>query len=464
MFLDEARLMALLHHRHITEVYDIGAEDGEYFFALEHVDGCDLRDLRDGRSGQPLPLAAALTVVVAVADGLEHAHGQRGEDGSLLGVVHRDVTPSNVLCGRGGEVKLADFGVAKWTAQRSRTEQGTIKGKFAYMSPEQCRAEPLDRRSDVFALGVILHELTTGSKPFAGESEFEVLTAIVAGRSIPPSRTRPGYPPALEVVVARALSTDRAGRFATAGELRDALIETGAALGLTLGPAAVADMVQSRVAEMERSRTEEPRPAPLDRGRTATDRAAAPRPSPGPDPTAVATLRPSPGPDPAAEPTTRHPIARAAAALALVALVGFAIGVRRQPPPSEPPFARQLPTASAITPPTGRTLAAGTGERAVEAAPSTGTVRPAPPPAAPPSRAIASGVVEPSKPPSLGPPAIAKQGGALDRVAKQGGATDRPKSVGTRLPSKKLGNRLARPAKPAAPALQIWDPDSAILP
>ena len=247
MFLDEARLMALLHHPHITEVYDIGAQDGEYFFALEHVDGCDLRDLLDAQAGRPLPLAAALTVVVAVAEGLDHAHGQRSRDGNLLGVVHRDVTPSNVLCGREGEVKLADFGVAKWTAQRSRTEQGTIKGKFAYMSPEQCRAEPLDRRSDVFALGVILYELTTGSKPFAGESEFEVLSAIVAGR------TEAALAPAARLSAGAGGGGSQGAVHRPVRALRDRgraarrlVARTAAELGLTLGPAAVADLVRAR--------------------------------------------------------------------------------------------------------------------------------------------------------------------------------------------------------------------------
>jgi serine/threonine-protein kinase len=273
MFLDEARLMALLHHPNIAEVYDIGEQDGEYFFTLEKIDGCDLRDLINLHPAEPLPLAAALTIVLAVAEALAHAHEQRDADGQLLGVVHRDVTPSNVLCGRQGEVKLVDFGVAKWAAQRSRTEQGTIKGKFSYMSPEQCRAEPLDRRSDIFALGVVLYELTTGYRPFAGESEYELLSSIVTGRTEPPSRRRPDYPAGLEVTVLRALCSDRGARFANAGEMRDAVAANARELGLSLGPAAVAELVRAR--EGARPRNEDPVRIEVLAGRTATDLAAA---------------------------------------------------------------------------------------------------------------------------------------------------------------------------------------------
>ncbi len=223
MFLDEARLGAMLRHPHIVEVYDIGSEGGEYFIAMEHVPGHDLRDLLNARPGEPLPLPAALAVVQAVAAGLHHAHEQRDARGQLLGVVHRDVSPANVLLGWDGAVKLSDFGVAKWAEQRSRTEQGTLKGKLSYMSPEQCRGQDLDRRSDVFALGVLLYELTTGDKPFRAASDFETLSAIVAGRYDAPAEEQPGYPPALAAIVRRALEVDRDQRFPDAAALAAAL-------------------------------------------------------------------------------------------------------------------------------------------------------------------------------------------------------------------------------------------------
>ena len=222
MFLDEARLMALFHHPHLVEVYDIGEQEGAYYFAMEHLPGRDLRDVL-AAAAQPLPLATAVGIVSAVARGLAYAHETRDQAGRLLGVVHRDVSPSNVLLGWDGRVKLVDFGIAKWAAQRSRTEQGTLKGKFAYMSPEQCRGEPLDRRSDVFALGVLLYELATGVRPFAKDGDFEVLSAIVRGEVQPPSAVRPELARGLGQVILRALAVAPADRFATAADLAEAL-------------------------------------------------------------------------------------------------------------------------------------------------------------------------------------------------------------------------------------------------
>jgi tRNA A-37 threonylcarbamoyl transferase component Bud32 len=424
MFLDEARLMALLHHPHITEVYDIGAEEGEYFFALEHVDGCDLRELLDAQAGQPLPLAAALTVVVAVAEALEHAHGQRAEDGGLLGVVHRDVTPSNVLCGREGEVKLVDFGVAKWTAQRSRTEQGTIKGKFAYMSPEQCRAEPLDRRSDVFALGVILYELTTGSKPFCGESEFEVLSAIVAGRTAPPSSRRADYPAALEGAVQKALSTDRSQRFATAQEMRDALVGTAAELGLTLGAGEVAALVRTRQARQAPA----DRPLPALEPRPVTDRTAT-------DLAMAATERALLS-APAGRGSARLAVGLSALALSSILAIGLTFALRGErvaarpaaetkPPPAEPRLAQTPSVPDRLADPP-----------------------PVPPTGPAPSRS-AAGATQDLPPPAPAPRSRPRPG-------------PRPKAGPTEIGEPKEPS--PPPAQAQKPSIRVWDPDSAILP
>src|SRR3954452_12385271 len=223
MFLDEARLVASLRHPNIGEVYDVGAEGSDYFFAMEHIPGRDVRDLLSARYGEPLPLAEALAVVTGVAEGLHHAHEQRDEEGRLLDIVHRDVSPSNVLVSMSGQVKLIDFGVAKWGAQRTETRHGVLKGKCAYMSPEQCRAEPLDRRSDVFSLGVLLYEITTGRRPFEGANDFEVMTAVVRGEPPAPSRRREGYPAELEVLIVQALAARREDRPPTARALADGL-------------------------------------------------------------------------------------------------------------------------------------------------------------------------------------------------------------------------------------------------
>lgn len=206
MFVDEARLLGRLRHPNIAEVYDIACEGDEYFFALAFIDGVDLRALLDDNEGAPLPLEEALWIVREVARALAYAHDLCDEDGRPLGIVHRDVTPSNVLIETSGAVKLVDFGVAKWRAQRSETRHGVLKGKVNYMSPEQCRGEPLDHRSDVFALGVMLYVLTVGDQPFAAPSDFETLKAIAEGRFASPSERRPGYPAPLEAIVQGALA------------------------------------------------------------------------------------------------------------------------------------------------------------------------------------------------------------------------------------------------------------------
>jgi serine/threonine protein kinase len=227
MFLDEARLSATLTHPHVTEVYDVGQGDeagGAPFFAMEHVLGANLRELMQAHAkagAGPLPLEHAVGIVAAAAAGLHYAHEKRGPGGEPLHIVHRDVSPSNVLVSYDGAVKVSDFGIAKWAHQRTQTQEGALKGKFGYMSPEQCRGKPLDARSDVFALGTILYELTTGEAPFQAEADFEILSKIVAGPPAPPRWTSErAYPPALAEIVMRALATDPAQRTPTAQALQ----------------------------------------------------------------------------------------------------------------------------------------------------------------------------------------------------------------------------------------------------
>jgi tRNA A-37 threonylcarbamoyl transferase component Bud32 len=223
MFLDEARLSATLTHPHVTEVYDVGADGEAPFFAMEYVHGANLRELMRaharvaGTATAPLELAYAIGIVAAAADGLHYAHDRLGPRGEPLGIVHRDVSPSNVLVSYDGAVKVSDFGIAKWAFQRTRTQEGTLKGKFAYMSPEQCRGRAVDRRSDVFALGTILYELTTGGPPFSGDSDLEILNRIATGVAPPPAwpEDKGPYPPALAAIVMRALAPAPDQRFPT---------------------------------------------------------------------------------------------------------------------------------------------------------------------------------------------------------------------------------------------------------
>jgi eukaryotic-like serine/threonine-protein kinase len=224
MFLDEARLSATLTHPHVTEVYDVGSDSEAPFFAMEYVHGANLRELmraHEKRAAGPLPLEHAIGIVAAAAAGLHYAHEKRGPGGDPLNIVHRDVSPSNVLVSYDGAVKVSDFGIAKWAHQRTQTQEGALKGKFGYMSPEQCRGKALDARSDVFALGTILYELTTSEPPFAAPTDFEILSKIVSGPPEAPRWTGAReYPAALADIVMRALAREPEARTATAQALQ----------------------------------------------------------------------------------------------------------------------------------------------------------------------------------------------------------------------------------------------------
>jgi serine/threonine protein kinase len=246
MFLDEARLAAMLHHHNVVQVNDIGQENGEYFFAMEYVHGEDVRALLSRiseRSGQ-LPLEHVLAIVCAAAAGLHHAHEQRGPDRKLLGIVHRDVSPMNILIGYDGGVKVADFGIAKAAHRTTETRSGTLKGKVAYMSPEQCVGEAVDRRSDVFSLGIVLYELLTVRRLFKAENDFLTMTAIVLGYIPPPSKFRRDLPPELEAIVFKALANKPEDRYATAQELRLALEHLAAKLQLAMSSTGLADYMK----------------------------------------------------------------------------------------------------------------------------------------------------------------------------------------------------------------------------
>jgi len=225
MFLDEARLAAMLNHQNVAQVFEVGEDIGIHYLAMEYVHGQDLRALlaKAGGTGVRVPLELGLTIVAGAAAGLNHAHERRANDGTPLGIVHRDVSPSNIMVGYDGSVKMLDFGIAK-AAQRSvETVSGIIKGKFAYMSPEQCRGREVDRRSDVFSLGIILYEVTTQHRCFRADSDFDTMHRIVTGDVVKPTRLVPNYPPALEAIVLKALSVDPTQRFQSAGQLLEAI-------------------------------------------------------------------------------------------------------------------------------------------------------------------------------------------------------------------------------------------------
>jgi eukaryotic-like serine/threonine-protein kinase len=225
MFLDEARLAASLNHQNVAQVFEVGEDLGIHYLAMEYVHGQDLRALlaKAGSQGTRIPLDLALTVVAGAASGLNHAHERRAADGTPLGIVHRDVSPSNIMIGYDGSVKLLDFGIAKATARSVQTQSGIIKGKFAYMAPEQCRGRDVDRRSDVFSLGIILYEITTQHRCFRADSDFDTMHRIVTGDVVRPTRLVQGYPPALEAIVMKALAVDAVQRYQSAAMLLEAL-------------------------------------------------------------------------------------------------------------------------------------------------------------------------------------------------------------------------------------------------
>ncbi len=226
MFVDEARLGAKLFHPHIVRVVDLGEVGGKYYMVLEYVDGADLGLVlsRARARGQTLPLEHAAWITCLAARGLHFAHTATDPDTRApLGVVHRDVSPSNILIGKAGDVKIADFGVARSNVQSVRTRTGNVKGKVTYMSPEQLTGGELDPRSDVYALGVLLWELLTGVRLHEGRNEAQIIQAVQSDDSPKPSSKNPAVPAVLDDLVLRCLSRERAQRPATAAEVADVL-------------------------------------------------------------------------------------------------------------------------------------------------------------------------------------------------------------------------------------------------
>jgi len=223
MFIDEAKLAAQLSHANIIQIYDLGKVGDDFFIAMEFVDGRDLRSiLQEGRQAhRPLPSALALMIAGSVARALDYAHRKRDFDNRELGLVHRDVSPQNVLIGYEGEIKLCDFGIVKAVVKASTTQMGALKGKLQYMSPEQAWGKPVDARSDIFSLGSVLFEMLTGHKLFTGDSEISVLDAVRECRIRRPREVAPGLGEGIERIVLKALAKRPEDRYPTAGELEE---------------------------------------------------------------------------------------------------------------------------------------------------------------------------------------------------------------------------------------------------
>jgi serine/threonine-protein kinase len=240
MFDDELRLAARLCHPNLVYTLDVMPEQRCY--AMEYLHGCDVRELgrRVARAAGRLELGLALAIVMGAAAGLQHAHEQRDDDGQPLGIVHRDVSPANLFVTCDGRVKVIDFGIASSAQQQAETRAGIVKGKVRYLAPEQLQEKAIDRRSDVFALSVVLWELTVGRRPFDGDNDYAVLRAICDRDAPRPSLLMRDYPRELEAIVMTGLGRAPDARFATAEALRLALAAFAFARGIDCGTLAVA--------------------------------------------------------------------------------------------------------------------------------------------------------------------------------------------------------------------------------
>ena len=256
MFLDEARVTAQLTHSNCVQVFDIGVGDNAYFIVMEYVDGANLKAIAESmkKQGKDFPVAAAAFIASEICKGLAYAHELTDQNGVPLNIVHRDMSPPNVLVTKYGEVKIVDFGLAKASSQLEKSEPGIIKGKFSYLSPEAAMGQEVDRRTDIFAVGIILWELLAGQRLFLGETDFQTVKKVQ--QSIVPSISQVNrkVPPELERIVNRALAKDQSTRYSVARELGQDLIRFLFAYGQPIGTFDVATLVQSTMRERQRVR------------------------------------------------------------------------------------------------------------------------------------------------------------------------------------------------------------------
>ncbi len=337
---DEARIAMGFAHSNIAQVLDVGEAQGRTFLVLELVDGWSLAQLmrRAHATRQTIPWAMSLFLCAQLCRALAHAHGFR-RDGKPLNVVHRDLSPQNVLISSEGEVKLTDFGIARAEHREVQTRVGLVKGKPGYMSPEQARGEPLDGRSDLFSLGVMLYELATGVRPFQGASDYEVLLKVQAGIFEPPLKQEPSLPPDVAAIISQAMAKSPKDRYPTADAMLADLERVQRASFGSSGQTELKAWLQSL--------------SDIDGQKRITERALQPPPAPGSSewvsdvellssqnaPEAVAERGPTeaalqvePPPPPSADEPRRWPLALLAVVMAAGAVGWFTINESPTPP------------------------------------------------------------------------------------------------------------------------------------
>jgi serine/threonine-protein kinase len=256
MFLDEARLSAQLSHSNCVQVFDIGVRDDAYFIVMEFVDGANLKSIATSmqNKGRAFPIPVATSIAHEICKGLSYAHELTDSSGVPLHLVHRDVSPPNVLVTKHGEVKIVDFGLAKASSQLEPSEPGIIKGKFAYLSPEAARGEDVDCRADIFAVGIILWELLASQRLFTGDSDVQILHKVQVAKVPPISQINRSVPPELERIVHRALARDRHERYSSARELGQDLSRFMFHFAQPVSEYDIASIVQATMREKENAR------------------------------------------------------------------------------------------------------------------------------------------------------------------------------------------------------------------
>lgn len=249
MFLDEARLSAHLSHSNVAQVFDIGVGDNAFFIVMEYVDGADLKAVIESvrARGRDFPLEEACFIALKICEGLAYAHELSDGDGHALHIVHRDVSPPNVLITKHGEVKIVDFGLAKASSQLEKSEPGIIKGKFSYLSPEAAQGLEVDHRTDIFAVGIILWEMLAGRRLFLGETDYATVKQVQQAVVPPITQLNHRVPPDLETILARALARDPEQRYQSARELGLSLNEFLFRHGKPVGSFAIASLIASAV-------------------------------------------------------------------------------------------------------------------------------------------------------------------------------------------------------------------------
>jgi serine/threonine-protein kinase len=258
MFLDEARITAMIHHPNVVQTFEVGEHEGQYFLAMDYVSGETLASMltHTWKVGRPFPRDLGAYVIMCAAEGLHAAHELRDMDGRAKSVVHRDVSPQNVLIGYDGIVRVVDFGIAKAADRLSHTGTGVRKGKAAYMSPEQIRTEAVDRRADVFALGICLWETTVGKRLFKAHNDFATIDRVMRKVIPSPKRFHPDFPAELEHILFKALERDVERRYQSARAMADDLRAFLASRANLVGPTALAGLMDAVFPERKQARTE----------------------------------------------------------------------------------------------------------------------------------------------------------------------------------------------------------------